>query len=364
MTEYPEAVVTTHLLARGLCEIYDRISQEGEIVNQGASMPAMARRALARLSRHCVLDGVDDLGSSIHLVMIAAARPMSQWGVPAFAGDFRYREVELVDDALGVPTNDCRELALLGGSEIDANEDIHHEQLRAAVQGYPAAKRNWAYTTVREFVVRHPVTSLEDLHAFIATGHLHGARAIAALYRPIPQNAISDGSVCLCGRCGSLLWPDDDPAFPFGRCRIRQCAMRGETIVGKVINEPSIFRLATGAVLAFWVGPGLDEIALFDRLSGTGTPATLYPMADAADVGVQGLDVGLDVKSYASPIILGARLSRGLGRLTLFKRRVIVVPDYKLRLNPSYLEDLGSSYVGAEPLEFMTLATAMKEFGA
>ena len=81
-----DAVVTAHLLARGLCEIYDRITQEGDIVNQGPSLPPMARRALARLSKHCVLDGVEDLGSSVHLLMHAAAMPMSSWGLPSFAG--------------------------------------------------------------------------------------------------------------------------------------------------------------------------------------------------------------------------------------------------------------------------------------
>ncbi|WP_143242173.1 hypothetical protein [Agrobacterium fabrum] len=364
MADDPEAVITTHLFARGLCEIFDRITQEGDIVHQGPSMPSTARRALARISRHCVLDGVDDIGSSVHLAMKLASKPMAQWGIPTFSGDFRYRDVELVDDASGVPTDDCRELAQLGGSEIDASEDIHHEQLRAAVQSYPAAQRHSAYTSIREFVVRHPVCRLDKLHRFITNGHLHGARAIAALYRPLPQGALSNGSARLCGRCGSLLWPVTDPAFRNGRCRVRQCAIRGDTEVGNTLEEPSLFRLAAGAILAFWVGPGLDELWLHDNLLNNGRSVTLYPLSDAADVGVDGLDVGLDVKSYASPLILGARLSRGLGRLTLFKRRVIVIPDYKIRLNPRYMDELEASYVGEEPLEFMTVGSAIKEFSA
>ncbi|ESZ02442.1 hypothetical protein X736_30225 [Mesorhizobium sp. L2C089B000] len=364
LIEDSEPVVTAVLLARGLCEIYDRIAQEGEIVHQGASMPPIARRALARLSRHCLTEGVDDLGSSIHLVMGAASRAMGFWGIPSFAGDFKYSDVELVDDASGVPTADCRELARLGGSEIDAIEDIHHEQLRVAVQSYPAAQRNRAYTSIREFVVRQPVCSLDALHRFITNGHLHGARAIASLYRPIPQTAMANGSARLCGRCGSLLWPTSDPAFPNGRCRVRRCAIRGETIVGYGIADPSLFRLATGAVLAFWVGPGLDEVALHDHLAGQGRSVSLYPMSDAADVGLDGLEVGLDVKNYASPLVLGARLSRGVGRLTIFGRKIIVVPDYKVRLNPRYIDDLRASYVGAEDLEFMTVASVIAEFSA
>lgn len=296
--------------------------------------------------------------------MHMAARPMGLWGIPSFTGSFKYRDVELVDEASGVPTEDCKELARLGGSEIDASEDIHHEQLRAAVRNYPAAQRNFAYTSIREFTVRNPVCSLDSLHKFITNGHLHGARAISSLYRSIPQTAISSGAACLCGRCGSLLWPVSDPAFPNGRCRVRQCAIRGKTVIGGTISDPSLYRLATGAVLAFWVGPGLDEVELHDELSKRGRSVQLYPLSDAADVGVDGLEVGLDVKSYASPLVLGARLSRGLGRLTMFNRRIIVVPDYKLRFNSRYIDDLKGAYAGAEPLEFMTVGAAVREFSS
>lgn len=352
------------MLARGLCEIYDRITGDGGSVQQDADMPAVARRSLARLSRLCVLEGVEDIGSSIHLVMGLASRPMSQWGVPCFAGSFRYGDVELADGLLGVPTDDCRELARTGGSEIDAEEDLHHEQLRAAVNGYPSARRNAAYTAIREFVVRSPVVSLEDLHGFISDGHVHAARAISGLYRTIPQGAISGGVARMCGRCGALLWPVRDPAFPDGRCQVRQCGLEGDAVVGPAVDHPALHRLANAALLAFWVGPGLDEIRLHDALLASGRDSVLYPMSDAADVGVDGLAIGLDVKSYASPLILGARLTRGIGRLAMFGRRVIVVPDYKLRLNPRYLDDLQAAYRGDEPLEFMTAGAATAEFAS
>ena len=362
MTEDSDAVITACLLARGLCDIYDRIVTEGASVQQDATLPASARRALARLSRQCVLEESEDLGSSIHLVMGKASRPMAQWGLACFGDGFRYSDVELADSGLGVPTEDCRELARLGGSEIDASENLHHEQLRAAVQAYPSTQRHAAYTTIREFVVRNPVVSLDALHRFIANGHVQSARTIAAQYRAIPQGAISGGKARRCGRCGSRLWPTSEPAFPHGRCHVRQCAAIGETVVGEPIDQPALYRLASAAVLAFWVGPGLDEIRLYDALKALGRKVALYPLSDASDVGLDGLDVGLDVKSYSSALVLGVRLSRGLGRLTMFERRVIVVPDYKLRLNPRYLDDLRGSYTGAESIEFMTVAGAIREF--
>jgi hypothetical protein len=363
LSEDDEAVVTVCLLARGLCDIYDLVVGEGASVQQDAAMPPIARRALARLSRHCVLGGVEDVGSSIHLVMGRASGPLRDWGVPSFSGDFRYGDVELADGLLGVPTDDCRELARLGGSEIDVSEDVHHEQLRASVQAYPVARRHGAYTAIREFVVRHPVVPLDSLHRFITDGHVHAARAISGLYRPIPQGALGGGLAQLCGRCGSLLWPVRDPAFPDGRCQVRQCILEGDTVVGGIINQPSLYRLANAALLAFWVGPGLDEIRLHDVLLGYGRNSTLYPFSDAADVGLDGLDVGLDVKSYASPMVLAARLSRGIGGLAMFSRRIIVIPDYKLRLNPRYIDDLRASYVGSDALEFSSVSEAAREFG-
>jgi hypothetical protein len=289
---------------------------------------------------------------------------MSRWGVPSFSGHFRYGDVELVDGGLGVPTDDCRELARMGGSEIDASEDLYHEQLRAAVQSYPSARRNAAYTAIREFVVRNPVASLDALHRFVSNGHVHAARAINGLYRSVPQGAIFGGVAQMCGRCNSLLWPVRDPAYPQGRCQIRQCVLEGATIIGPEIAKPSLYRLAHGALLAFWVGPGLDEIRLHDILTERGCASALYPMSDAADVGIDGLSVGLDVKSYASPLVLGARLTRGIGRLAMFKRRIIIIPDYKLRLNPRYVEDLRASYVGTETLEFMTFSDTVNGFAS
>lgn len=363
--EDSEPAITAMMLARGLVDIYDRISVDGSSVQQDASMPATARRALARLSRLCVEGGVDDIGSSIHLVMERAARPFSEWGVPSFAIPFRYADVELANSEFGVPTDDCRELARLSGSELEAAEDLHHEQLRSAVQSYAAAKRHQAYTSIREFAIRNPATPLNELNRFITMGeHAHAARAVASLYRAIPQSALTGGKARRCGRCGSVLWPVRHPGYPDGRCRIRRCSIEGDPIPGDVIDEPATWRLATAAVLAFWVGPGIDEVRLYDALRDAGRAPTLYPQADAADVGLKGLEIGIDVKSYASPLLLGSRLTKSIGRLALFDRRIIAVPDYKLILNRAYLDDLRDAYRGAEQLEFASISAVLAEFAA
>jgi hypothetical protein len=358
------AEVTALLLARGFVEIYERIVNYGEPVRQDASLPGAARRALARLSELSLEAGVEDLGASVHVVMDRACGPFRDWGLPQFAPPFRHAEVALIERDLGVPTEDCREMAGAGGSEASALEEIHHESLRGALQGYSGSERNHAYSAIREFVIRNPAVNKERLHGFVAEGgHAAAAKVIMSFYRPIPQVALFGDAARQCGHCGSLLWPDRDAAFPDGRCRIRQCRLaHPQPAIGDRIS-PEHWQLATNALLGFWVGPGLDEIRIFDALKHASRDVTLYPQADAADVGVDGLAIGIDVKTYASPIVLAARLTRSIGRLDLFDRRIIAFPDDKLRLNRHYGDQLRDAYQGSRGIEFMTVSGAIREFG-
>lgn len=366
MTE-ASAEVTTVLLAKGFSEIFDRIANDGVAVQQDASLPPTARRALTMLSGLSLAAAADeDLGASVHTVMDKACQPFREWGLPQFQPPFRYADVALIDRDLGVPTEDCREMARSGGSETAAHEEIHHEHLRMAIKDYPPKERTKAYTAIRELVVRNPAIREEDLHRFIVEGgHAAAARAIMSFYRPIPQAALHGGVAHRCAHCGSLLWPERDVVtFPDGRCRIRQCRLANPTPAKRDgIADTALWRLGTNAVLAYWVGPGLDEIRIHDALKAAGKRVTLYPQADAADVGMDGLDIGIDVKTYASPVVLAAKLSRSIGRLDMFTRKILAVPDDKLRLNPRYLEQLRDTYQGKHPLKFMTVSQAIRECG-
>lgn len=356
------AEVTAQLLARGFEDIYARILEDGAVVQQDASLPPSARRALARLSRMCLEAGREDIGSSIHLTMSMAAEPLASWGLPQFDPPFAFADAILIDRDLGVPTPDCRELSRAGGSEIAAEEELHHEQLRAVLQSYPTSRRAKAYTELREIVVRRPVIRARDLQSFLVErDHALSAHLLTNLYRPIPASALFAGRAHICGGCGGLLWPDSTGILATGRCRVRQCCADGGGLsLREKIEDPEQWRVAHNAILAFWVGPGLDEIRIADALSAAGRAVTLYPHQDAADVGVDGLRVGIDVKAYASPLALAQRLTRGVGRLELFGRRIIAVPDYKLRLNPHYLRQLSESYAGSVSVEFMTSSDAVK----
>lgn len=357
--------VTAVLLAKGFCDLFDRVTNDGAAVQQDASLPPSARRALSILSGLSLSSGaLEDLGASVHTVMDLGCGPFRDWGLPQFLPPFRHADVVLIERDLGVPTADCREMAQAGGSEIAALEEIHHEALRMALKDYPARERNRAYTGIREFVVRNPAVRDEDLHRFVVEGgHAASARTIMSFYRPVPPTALHGGLGHRCAHCGSLLWPERDTAsFPEGRCRIRQCRLASPVPAKRDdIADPGLWRLGTNAVLAYWVGPGLDEIRIYDALRAVGHRAALYPQADAADVSVDGLDVGIDVKTYASPVVLAAKLSRSIGRLDMFARRILAVPDDKLTLNPHYLQQLRDSYQGQHSLEFMTVSQVIRD---
>jgi hypothetical protein len=355
--------ITALLLARGMVDLHERIASGQCVVQQDASMPLRLRRGLALLSGMCVSAGVDDLGASVHVALRQACQPFSDWGLDGFRPPFPYADVALIDGELAIPTADCREMAVLGGSELAAQEDMAHEALRSAVQAFPQRQRDATYTAIREFVVRRPVCSYAEREHFVVGRSLvAAAQAIYSFYRPIPAGSLFDGVARQCGHCGSLLWPDrDQAAWPDGRCRIRQCRLaHPHAAVGAEIAKPVEWQWAGGAVLAYWIGPGLDEIRIYDALRAVGRNVVLFPMTDAADVGVDGAAVGIDVKSYASPVVLAAKLSKSIGRLAAFTRRVLAVPDDKLDLNPNYLQQLRDAYHGDHRLEFMTASQAIR----
>lgn len=358
------SVVTINALASGIVSLNDT-TQEWSVVRQDRYMPLHMRRALAMLSANCLEDGIADLGSCIHDVLAMATRPVADWGIPSLAtSTFEYRDTILVDGDLGVPTDDCIALANVGG-EVETLQNMQHNRLRAAVGALGAKRRADAYTAIREFVVRNPVVSVADLKAFVsADGRAAIANDIERFYETVPIAAIwDDGEIKICDGCGGLLWPDRDKiSYPDGRCHLRQCAEENPTpALRESLAEPSTFRTVERSVNAYWVGPGLDEVRIFDELTAAGVPVVLYPREDEADVGTRDMKIGIDAKSYASPIVLGRKLSDSIGGLRAFSEKYIVVPDAKKKKNPDYVKQLKNAYTGdAKGISFMTISEAIQ----
>src|SRR5260370_40775981 len=94
----------------------------------------------------------------------------------------------------------------------------------------------------------------------------------------------------------------------------------------QIVEDVAGWRVFKDDILAYWVGPGLAEIRLYDELRRGGVDVQLYPRDDAADVG-RTSELGIDVKSYACPRLLGDTLSERLGGLATLRARDAAHPD-------------------------------------
>jgi hypothetical protein len=121
--------------------------------------------------------------------------------------------------------------------------------------------------------------------------------------------------------------------------------------VGATVEDASGWRIFADDILAYWVGPGLPEIRLHDELRAAGVDVVLYPRDDAADVG-RSHELGIDVKSYSCPRLLGETLSERLGGLATFDERYVAIPDAMVDRRPHYLDDLRLAYRGTKSVHF------------
>jgi hypothetical protein len=92
----------------------------------------------------------------------------------------------------------------------------------------------------------------------------------------------------------------------------------------------------------YWTGPAIDEIAIYDEAIRRGLQAELYPENDLCDVAINGRAIGIDAKSYSSPVSLALRLNRSIGGLINYRRRIIAVGDEHLSLKAGYIATVRS----------------------
>jgi hypothetical protein len=355
--------IVVGLLATGFVKVHD-VKHPTAHVRQDIFMPNDMRRALSLLSMLYLHEGKADQGSCIHEVMERANHPLKDWDLDCFKPPFEYAEVVLVDGALGVPTNDCYSL-YEGGGEEELTQAILFNSLKSSLAHLKKAKaKKRAYSALREFIVRNPVVHFQEIRDFaLDNGLLPSLPLIESFYRPLPFSARRrDGSVYLCKHCNAVLWEDNDKTtYPEGRCRIRQCAQENAAAKSAdTISEPAGYRIAQNEILAYWVGPGLDEVRIFDALKAEGLDAIIYPNEDETDVGVDGRHIGIDAKSYSSPMVLARKLTQSIGGLAGYRNRFVAVPDSKQSSNPDYLRALRENYTGSQPVKFCTTFDTIK----
>jgi REase associating with pPIWI_RE len=128
---------------------------------------------------------------------------------------------------------------------------------------------------------------------------------------------------------------------------------------GRKIPDAAGWRVFSDDILAYWVGPGLAEIRLHDALRAAGVDVVLYPRDDAADVG-RSDELGIDVKSYSCPRLLGEVLTDRLGSLATFRDRFVAIPDAMVNRRPRYLDDLREAYRGSLPVTFAKVGDILR----
>lgn len=340
------------LLAQGILRQYDRVLPGREIVCQQDSMPPELYKAMCKLGRLYIEEGLTDNAACVHTVLERARYSLvsDPWKLEVFrSSEFRFGAVTLIDPDLRVPTSDCSEIAGISGAFGEDNVIEHrlHRYLREATERMGSRRQHKAYTALRELVGRYSLIGERQLLDYLVDNNLTPLQGtiIDTFFDPVPDIWLIKGVAHRCAHCGTLMRPHQGKKnFPEGRCPIRQCNSRFIAKVSQKL-DPSQDRLliAKPQILTYWTGPAIDELEIFDAARQYGLNAELYPESDLCDVSINERAIGIDAKSYTSPVSLALRLNRSIGGLIHYRRRIIAVSDQLIEENPSYISTLKST---------------------
>jgi hypothetical protein len=314
------------------------------------------RKAMALVSRICISRGMRDIGSEIHELLFHCTLPLGAW-LPHLLVERRgLSDTVLINEEDGAPTIEAAELAA-GFSSVTAGlEELLFSNFRELLEKHPRRESYGYYTAVREFVVRHPVTTSQQIRQF--ANNLPSTLWMLlqqSFYEPIPFGWSQHDRVTLCGHCGNAM----RPASNYLRCRTSACAAASSAMPLPEIDSVGLLRLRRG-IHQYWVEPGVDEIRLYDKLRSLNIAAQLYPFMDRVDIAVG--DIGIDLKSYASPELLGERIRRDIGGLRHYANKWLVVPDWLIARTAAYLDRLRHAIEGnAARIRCLSATAALNE---
>lgn len=295
------------------------------------------RRAMALVSRACLSQGLPDHGAEIHDLLALCTQPFGRWlPIPEVTKE-GLENTRLIEAEEGVPTPEAEELAHGFSTLTGSLEEQLFGKFLELLSKYPESSANRYYTRVREFVVRNPICTQEKMKALGNDGDLPPQLWIMLqqqFYEAVPEswNLTAEG-VPLCAHCGDALRRGKKGLV----CSTLACAAMHPAASRLSVPAASLARVSRG-IRQYWVEPGLDEIRLFDALESLKLSPELYPNRDRVDIAVG--NIGLDLKTYTSPEMLGRKFKRGLGGLVEYPDRIIVVPDWVVANTPSYLDRL------------------------
>lgn len=324
---------TLTLLARGIVEQFRLVSQHGAIVGHvggtptgHTSTPISFRQAAARLGRLFFEEGREDLAASYHLLLVQCQKPLRDWAPAALWALPSVADTILVDPAYRVPSEECEALSQqVEGSSL---EDLIEHRLHAGLSetlSRLGTDKDAAYTSIREFIGRHPMASAQELQSLRANPELTNAAVefVFDLYRPVHAENARKGLVQRCSFCQALIGPD-------GRCVLQGCREDHHATQRTTPLPLDQAFVARPEVLKYWADPAREELRLYDELRGAGIEALLYPHTDLCDVAI-GEEVGIDVKDYREPVQMARKLNRDRSGLAHYARRFVAIAERRLR---------------------------------
>lgn len=328
------------LLAAGLVAQH-KLAKSGEALKHDSAMSQWLRGALSRLAALHVLCGVPVECDGVHALVARCTLPLqsSAWGLALLdLPNFRFHGIRLLDPTTRLPSIECLVMANQINSELDMLEQQAFAQLNSACDQF-ALRGDEAYSLIREFIVRHPVTTDAERRSFIEKNNLQlAAPFLAQCYEPTQPHHLVSQTLTSCDRCG----------FPLHRARlegylccpnklcIKYDSPRQRDAVRNISPDEAL--IARPHILFYWCGPGRDEIEIYD--AAVGLDSQLYPGRDSCDIGIQGSSLGIDVKSHCNPFVLADSLNDDLGRLDLFQRKIVAVNNQAISRFPDYLSIL------------------------
>lgn len=319
---------TVSLLAGAILKQFE-VTRDGHLVGIYDDLPVELRQAqshLARLAFESGDTGEDDRFASIHDLLALCRTPMSDWAPTPLATHPGYASAVLIDPEHLVPTETCNQLAEQGGRLDDLIEKRLHDALAQALARTAEEERADAYTQVRRFIAEHPLATDAELSRMRKDPRLNPlvAAFLDRVYQPAHASETQGGLVLRCGHCQGPMTPD-------GTCRLATCrAQHAESRIGERLPAEKV-SIARPEILRYWCDPALEELRLYEALCKVhGEQVHLYPDEDRCDVSL-GTDIGVDVKDYADPIRLAAKLNSGIGGLRLYSRKILAVAARRAR---------------------------------
>ncbi len=337
-----EAMITVQRLAQGILKQY-RLVRDGAIVGHtgthetGVANTALElHQAMARLSRHAMLEGLPDETSSVHQLLQRCMHPLGTWAPQVIRRIERYQTAVLIDPFYRVPSEDCESIVeeLDASSLDDLVEHYLHEGLRTSLRrlGRDADR---TYTAIREFVGRHPLATTRELQQLYLNPELNddAIAFLRKLYEPVHASHAHGDVVRRCTSCQGLISAS-------GCCVLSSCTEESPRPTSSSLPLDQAL-LALPEVLKFWVDPAREELRLYDvlrRQSALQHRVHLYPHSDWCDVSLDET-IGIDVKDYRDPVRLAYRLNRSIGNLSHYPTRILAIARRRWRV-PLYRERL------------------------